>query len=113
MRREQDRPAFIGHRANDRFQDVATHHRVKTGTRFVKQEQLGPVGQRYQETGFGKFTSGKLFDFGIWLQSELLSQFLCVTGVPTWIKRLHVSQQFVNPYPRWQIPVLREVADSA
>src|SRR5438876_5404062 len=110
---EENGAPFIHNRADDRFQDVAAHHRVETGTRFVEQQQFRPVRQREQQARLRAFAALKAFDSGRRVEAELSAQLPGVGRVPLWIKGLRIAEQFIHAHPKRQIALLGKVANPA
>src|SRR5881394_4120574 len=113
MRGEENSTPLISDGANDCFQDVAAHHRVEAGTRFVEQQQFRSVCQREQEAGLRAFAARNASDPGRRVESELLAQLLGISLVPIWIKRPRIAKQFVHAHPERQIALLGKVANAA
>ena len=61
VRGKENRAALVGHGADDRFQNVASHNWIEAGTWFIEEQQFGAKRQRDQQAGLGILTAGKIF----------------------------------------------------
>ena len=86
VRREQDRPPFLGDRADDRRQNLSAHDRVEAGRRLVEDQQFRPECQRGQQARACPLSLRKGLDPGFGIQIELPAELFGVGVVPGRIK---------------------------
>ena len=111
MRREEDRPPFVGDRADDRPQDVAADDRIQSRRGLVKDEQIGAVRESHQQSRPRPLAARQRFHAGIGVEVECLPQLFGEFLVPVGEEGLRVAHQLADPHPVGKVAVFREIPD--
>ena len=112
VRREEDRPALLGDRADDRRQDLPAHDRVEAGRRLVEHQQLGPERQRRQQPRPCPLPLREGLDPRSGSRSNCRRSSSAYASSQRRIKRPQVTHQLVEPQPVGQVAILAQVTEA-
>src|SRR5262245_37497466 len=99
MRREDDGAAFVGHRSDDGFENVAADDGIQSRTWLVEDQQVRAMGLGGDQAESRVLSLGERSDACVWVESKLFTQLLGIGRVPARIEGLRISQQLSDPHP--------------